>query len=270
MPHSTALPSPAALLPILARIAKEAGALIMAARHHGVVVAIKEDRSPVTQADQHANDYIVAQLTQHFPTIPIISEEEDISPAQRDLQNSRLQNGSNHSAMFFLVDPLDGTKSFIRGEDTFTVNIGLIANAEPIAGVIYLPAKELLYMGSLEAGAFRQQQGEDAPLPIQVSKPSGTQRSVILSKYHPSPAEKDYIAAFEITQFTHASSSYKFCLVADGTANLYPRSGETMEWDTAAGHAILLAAGGKMTTFTGEPFLYGKQGFRNTGFLAEA
>lgn len=239
----------------LSTITKEAGELIMQARADGLSVQYKGDASPVTHADEQANALIEEALQKAFPAIPVISEE-----------------GKNeavvvHAPYFWLVDPLDGTKGFIRGEDEFTVNIGLIENRKTVAGVIYLPARDVLYLGSDEAGAWRigKDGREEA---IRVNVPEGNKRSALTSKHHASEKEKEILSRYEITRQVGASSSFKFCLVADGTADIYPRTGPTMEWDTAAGHAILLAAGGKMTTLEGRVFLYGKHDFRNPGFIA--
>ncbi len=227
----------------------------MQVRQKGVSVDYKTDKSPVTQADELANEYIVTALAKLFPQIPIVSEENAI------------EDIAYTAPYFWLVDPLDGTKGFIRGENEFTVNIGLIEHRQPVAGVIYLPAQDVLYAGSDTAGAWRvAAHGKEEG--IHVSQPEGKKRSVMMSKDHASDKEKQIVAQYEVVRQVNASSSYKFCLVADGTADLYPRTGPTMEWDTAAGHAILLAAGGRMTTLEGEPFLYAKPDFRNTGFIA--
>ncbi len=239
----------------LCEIAKRAGEVIMAARQAGVAVEYKADNSPVTHADEAANAYIVAQLAARFPDIPIVSEEGAQEAKHAD------------AASFWLVDPLDGTKSFIRGEDDFTVNIGLIEQRVPVAGVVYIPARDTMYFGSDQAGAFRRS-GDGTHTRIQVNTPQGNRRAVIMSKHHASPELERYIAPYEVTEKVAAASSLKFCLVAEGRADLYPRTGPTMEWDTAAGHAVLLAAGGRMTTLEGEPFLYGKPEYRNPGFIA--
>lgn len=241
----------------LAQMARHAGALIMEARQGGFAVEYKDDNSPVTHADERANDYIVQMLRAYFPEIPIVSEEGVNASESADAEH------------FWLVDPLDGTKGFIRGEDEFTVNIGLIQNRVPVAGVIYLPAQDVMYLGSDMARAFRI--GNDGiEQPIHVRMPEGNLRSVIISSYHASPQIDEILAPYEVTQKVRASSSLKFCYVAEGRADLYPRTGPTMEWDTAAGHAILLAAGGQMTTLEGKNFLYGKEDYRNGGFIASA
>ena len=244
-----------AFLKQLAEIAREAGGIIMQVRAGGVSVAYKDDQSPVTVADESANHYIVEQLERLFPHIPIVSEEG-------------AQEGRHASAEYvWLVDPLDGTKSFIRGEDDFTVNIGLIKNRVPVAGVIFVPAQNVMYIGSDLAGAFRTD-SNGKEVSIRVNALQGNKRAVIMSKHHACPDLDAYIAPYEVTEKVQAASSLKFCRVAEGAADLYPRTGPTMEWDTAAGHAILLAAGGRMTMLDGAPFLYGKPEYRNPGFIA--
>ncbi len=236
-------------------IAKEAGRLIMEVRSGGLEVEYKDDHSPVTEADTLASAYIVKQLQIMFPDIPVVSEE-----AVRDV---------DVEARFWLVDPLDGTKGFIRGEDEFTVNIGLIEGKHPVAGIIYLPAKDEGFFGSDATGAF-QISGDSDPQPIHTERREKGSRAVVLSKHHPSPNTQAMLDEFGVATVVHASSSYKFCQVANGNADLYPRAGRTMEWDTAAGHAIVEAAGGRMTTLEGEPFRYGKPDYANGGFIVEA
>ncbi len=245
------------LLQQLANIARDAGELIMEVQAGKIDVEYKDDASPVTVADQRANDHIVKALKRLFPEIPIVSEEGAQAAS------------SAKAPCFWLVDPLDGTKSFIRGEGEFTVNIGLIEGTTPVAGVIYVPAQNLMYLGSDQAGAFRiNSNGEQQS--IRVNTPEGNRRAVLVSKHHASPEVENILAPYEITEKVQASSSMKFCYVADGKADLYPRTGPTMEWDTAAGHAILLAAGGSMTMLDGSPFVYGKPEYRNPGFIASA
>lgn len=243
-----------AFLAHLAQVARAAGVLIMQARKAGIVATYKDDHSPVTHADEAANEHIVQALSRDFPHIPIVSEEA--TNAQPLTPNP----------FFWLVDPLDGTRGFIRGEDEFTVNIGLIEQQRPVAGVIYLPATGALYVASDQAGAFRSLHGE-AWEPIHVRVPEGKKRSVIMSAYHASPDMDSALAGYEVTEKVRASSSLKFCYIAEGRADLYPRTGPTMEWDTAAGHAIVLAAGGQMTQLDGSAFLYGKQNYKNPGFI---
>ena len=234
-------------------IAREAGQLIMGYFSPSVVVQKKTDDTPVTEADTRANDYIVAKLQKLTPNIPIIAEEDKI----------RIEGQAD---LFWLVDPLDGTRAFIKGEPEFTVNIGLIQNGAPLLGVIYAPPQELLYFGD-NVSAFRAEKNTAAK-PITVRKPSSNGLIVVKSKSHPSAKTQAYLDTLNIRDMRPGSSSIKFCMVADGSADLYPRFGRTMEWDTAAGHAILNAAGGRVETIDGQPLTYGKPGFENPGFIA--
>ncbi len=245
------------MLPTLCDIAIEAGHAIMAVRGNLQQIEQKADKSPVTEADHAANAVIVAALAKHWPDIPVVSEEVAASHAI-DARN------------FWLVDPLDGTRGFIRGEDEFTVNIALIEDLRPVLGVIYLPAKEALYFGQSGKSAFRRLASENAsPIATRMASPEGW--SVVMSKDHASPKLDgflmDILGPTPVSERVAASSSCKFCRVAEGEADLYPRLGPTMEWDTAAGQAIVEAAGGRVTTLDGRVFSYGKAGYRNDGFV---
>ncbi len=240
------------LLPPLILAAQEAGTVIMGFYRAGTEVTRKEDASPVTEADRAADRHIVAALHALTPDWPVVSEEGD----KPDV------TGADY---FWLVDPLDGTKSFVRGEGYFTVNIGLIHLGHPVLGVIYDPAGGTLYAGS-EEGAFRMQAGGVAqPIRARGVTPP---RTALISHSHINRATEDYLTAQGITERIPCASSIKFCWLAEGRADIYPRFGATMEWDTAAGHAILLSAGGRMTTAEGMPFVYGKSGFLNGNFIA--
>lgn len=214
----------------------------------------KEDNSPVTNADTEANQLITDALRKLAPEIPAIAEEDETL-------------GQSGQELFWLVDPLDGTRSFINGEPEFTVNIGLIQNGSPLMGVIYAPAKDALYYGEVGKGAFRSINGEK-PSPIHVRKPADDGLVVVSSKSHPSPQTEAYLKTIKVKELRAGGSSIKICMVADGSADIYPRFGRTMEWDTAAGHAILLAAGGRMETPEGKSLIYGKAGFENPHFIA--
>lgn len=216
--------------------------------------AIKDDHSPVTDADIAAHRMIVDALRQWTPDIPVVSEESAEWP---DVSKSR---------NFWLVDPLDGTKGFIRRSDDFTVNIALIEDDRPVFGVIYIPVEETLYYGSEAYGAFRQKP-DDAPRHIRARSQPEEGATVIVSMSHNTPATDAFLANLEVHETLHASSSLKFCRVAEGVADVYPRYGRTMEWDTAAGQAIVTAAGGRVETVGGEPFCYRKSGFENDGFI---
>lgn len=243
------------LLPSLLPVAYQAGIGIMQHYKMGRTVDRKDDQSPVTEADREADRLIVKALKM-LSSFPIVSEEgekPDVSQAD----------------YFWLVDPLDGTKSFIRGSGYFTVNIGLIDNATqlPVAGIIYDPAHKTMYYGS-GAQAFRRQGDEDAK-PIHVHRANDEKRIAIVSHSHLNTQTEEYLRTLATpTERIPCASSIKFCWLAEGRADLYPRFGPTMEWDTAAGHAILLAAGGNMQTPENQPFTYGKKGFLNGNFIA--
>lgn len=213
----------------------------------------KGDNSPVTEADMEANRHICTALAALTPDIPIIAEENETQP---DLLGNT----------FWLVDPLDGTRSFVRGEDEFTVNIGLILKGEPVLGIIYSPPQDALYYGGPSFGAFREQGGKKEA--IKVRPPAEDGLVVVRSKSHPSPKTLELLETMLVKDVLPGSSSIKFCRVAEGSADIYPRLGRTMEWDTAAGHAILNAAGGRVEIAGGGQLTYNKPGFVNPGFIA--
>ena len=230
----------------------------------------KGDGSPVTQADELAEEIILAGLKELAPDIPVLAEEAAAAGNIPELGDT-----------FFLVDPLDGTKEFINKTGEFTVNIALVENGKPIAGVVYAPASEKLYFGDVETGAFLQQiapgESRDAALraePISVRRRREGELIAVASRSHRSPETETLLEDLGATDFTPAGSSLKFCLVAEGLADVYPRLGRTMEWDTGAGQAVLEAAGGKVHRLdngkeTGE-LTYGKKerGFDNPHFIA--
>ncbi|MEM7236491.1 MAG: 3'(2'),5'-bisphosphate nucleotidase CysQ [Pseudomonadota bacterium] len=224
----------------------------------------KSDNSPVTDADLAADKLICQGLRAAFPDIAIVTEEEADSHEQTGL------------AMFFLVDPLDGTKEFVQRRGDFTINIALIENGVPIAGVVYAPAKGRLFR-TKSGGAVQEEIDEAcAPVPgteraLAVSTPDNDNLVVVASKSHRDQATDDFIARYKVSDFRAAGSSLKFCLVAGGEADFYPRLGRTMEWDTAAGHAVLRGAGGRVLRFDDHSDLaYGKSGYENPFFLALA
>jgi 3'(2'), 5'-bisphosphate nucleotidase len=175
---------------------------------------------------------------------------------------------------FFLVDPLDGTREFVARRDEFTVNVALIENGEPVLGVVYAPARRELFWGDVRAGrAGHIDADPDGTMPsmgvaISAREPPQQGLVAVASRSHRSPETDTFLANYPITDFRSIGSSLKFCVVAQGQADIYPRIGTTMEWDTAAGQAVLTAAGGRVTTLEGEPFRYGKPGFRNGNFVA--
>ena len=249
---------------VISALALEAGAKIMEIYDSGALEeAEKEDKSPVTAADLAADKVISDGLKAAFPEIPAVTEEAAASHAQTGM------------ARFFLVDPLDGTKEFIKRRGEFTVNIALIENGVPTAGVVYVPAKGRLFatrgQGAVELAVEGHRIQAGSARALKVSSPNNDGLVVVASKSHRDQATDDYIANYNVASFTSAGSSLKFCLLAAGEADFYPRLGRTMEWDTAAGHAVLRAAGGSVVRFDDHKTLaYGKPGWDNPHFLAFA
>ena len=246
------------------RLAIQGGEAIMETyRRDDLVIRKKQDSSPVTEADEAADRLIAAGLTAGFPGLPLVTEEQS---ATHDLS----------ARTFLIVDPLDGTKEFVQRRGDFTVNIALVEDGCPVLGVVYAPAKRRLFLTLPEGGAIEEtgDLGADRPgdtRPIRVVEPDNAALRVVASKSHRDQATDDYIAKYEVADLVSAGSSLKFCLVATGEADFYPRLGPTMEWDTAAGHAVLAAAGGKVVwKETHEPLAYGKPSFRNPFFLAHS
>lgn len=251
------------MLESLIYTAQRAGGAIMSVHAAGFVVRGKADASPVTVADEAAEKIIIEDLTALAPDIPVVAEES--------VAAGRVPQVGDR---FFLVDPLDGTKEFIGHRDEFTVNIALVENGEPVLGVVLAPARRELYWGDVRAGRAGQIDADpDGTMPhmgtairARSAPPGGL--TAVASRSHRSPETDAFLANYPVTEFRSIGSSLKFCLLAAGQADLYPRLAPTMEWDTAAGHAVLVAAGGRVTTPAGEPFRYGKPGFRNGDFVA--
>jgi len=242
-------------LQTLAGIAQAAGVVVMRHYEAGCDARVKADRSPVTDADEEAEKLILAELARHFPGVPVVAEEEAAA--------GRLAAVGKR---FFLVDPVDGTKEFVKRGGEFTVNIGEIIDGEPVAGVVLAPAIGRLFVGKIGEGAFEISNGVTRPINARVPAADGL--VAVSSRSHPDPKTDELLKTLTIKGHTNAGSSLKFCLVAAGEADIYPRAGQTMEWDTAAGHAVLKAAGGVVTTWDGAPFVYGKPGFLNGPFIA--
>ena len=246
-----------ALLEALVVAARAAGAEILKLVEAGFEVETKGDQSPVTICDRAAEQIILEFLRQGAPGVPVIAEEE--------VAAGRIPQ---HGDTYFLVDPLDGTKEFIRGGDDYTVNIGLIVDGRPRLGVVYQPACDRLWAGLIGEGAFMEADGERRPIRC---RPLGDKRDAVASKSHLNQATVDYLEqAIGACDHVSVGSSLKFCLVAEGKADIYPRLSPTSEWDTAAGHAVLLAAGGRVDGLDGEALGYGKIAFLNRGFCATA
>lgn len=255
----------AGIVATLRRLALEGGAAIMTVYDSAdFEVRSKSDASPVTEADELADGIIARGLASAFPDIPAVTEEQAES------------HGLREAPVFFLVDPLDGTKEFIQRRGDFTVNIALIENGVPTRGVVYAPAQNRLFYTDA-SGRSVEEAGPHEPgrvgelTPLSVAKPDPAALVVVASKSHRDQATDDYIARYKVADFRSAGSSMKFCLVAAGEADLYPRLGRTMEWDTAAGQAVLLGAGGAVVRFDDHtPLAYGKAGFENPFFIALA
>lgn len=250
----------------LERLALAAGGEIMAVRAAGCTAESKADSSPVTEADRRAEAVILSGLAGAFPGIPVVAEEEIAAGRQPAVLDRE----------FFLVDALDGTKEFIRGGDDFTVNIALVRDGVPVVGVVYAPARQTLWAGAPGQAWRLGCSQEHEPLEraaIRVREP-GSCPAVVASRSHRTPETDEYLAGLPQAEIVSVGSSLKFCLLAAGEADLYPRFGRTMEWDTAAGDAVLRAAGGSVRCADGGPFLYGKRGqghdadFANGWFIA--
>ena len=252
------------LIPVIRRLALQAGDAILAIYESpDFEVKSKSDASPVTAADEAADALISAGLRAAFPDVTLITEEQADSHALS-------------ARTFLIVDPLDGTKEFVQRRGDFTVNIAYVQDGVPLRGVVYAPAKGRLFYtlpdGTAveETGAFDKE--TPGPVsPLRVSTPDNAALMVVASKSHRDQATDDYIARYAVRDMTSAGSSLKFCLVATGEADLYPRLGRTMEWDTAAGDAVLRGAGGHVVHFdTHQPLEYGKPGWDNPFFIAYA
>ena len=239
----------------IALIARGAADIILDVRAAAFEVRAKADKSPVTVADERAEAFILDRLAKLAPDIPAVGEEAYAAGERCDLSGG----------IFWLVDALDGTKEFARQGSDFTVNIALIEDGVPIAGVIQAPALDVLYVGS-PAGAFRTERN-DASVRISVRDPDPAGLVAVISKSHQTN-EEEFLARYKMKQIINRGSSLKFCLIAAGEADIYPRLGPTSEWDVAAGHAVLAAAGGSVTTLDGVPLFYGKPDIRNPHFIA--
>jgi 3'(2'), 5'-bisphosphate nucleotidase len=252
------------LIPVIRRLALEAGDRIMQV-YNGPDFAVKakSDASPVTEADEAADALISAGLRAAFPDVTLITEEQAASHSQT-------------ASTFLIVDPLDGTKEFVQRRGDFTVNIAYVENGVPLRGVVYAPAQGRLFYTeadgrSVEETGVHEKNLIGTATPITVSKPDNTALMVVASKSHRDAATDDYIAKYACKDMKSAGSSLKFCLIATGEADLYPRLGRTMEWDTAAGDAVLRGAGGHVVRFDDHsPLAYGKQGWDNPFFIAYA
>jgi 3'(2'), 5'-bisphosphate nucleotidase len=243
------------LLDDLAEAAREAGEAILEIVSRGFETETKSDFSPVTEADRAAELVILGALARVAPGVPVVAEEE--------VAAGRIPQ---HGDTYFLVDPLDGTKEFIRGGHDYTVNIGLIERGVPKLGVVFAPATGRLHGGCVGSGAWVD--GGDGRQEI-VTRGRGERMTAVASKSHLNQATIDYLQqAVGVCDYVAVGSSLKFCILAEGKADIYPRASPTSEWDTAAGHAVLLAAGGLVDGPDGLPLAYGKTAFLNRAFVA--
>lgn len=247
------------LLDDLITLSWRAGNAILEFYHTDKNITIKEDGSPLTKADLASNEIICTGLKKLTPDIPIISEES----ASFEVLN-------NDEEPFWLVDPLDGTKEFINKNGEFTTNIALIEQCEPTLGVICAPAIELAYAGIVGIGAFKQV-GNRKKTSISTRSPTKSGSVVLGSRSHASAGEMTkFLEGKKVLKTIPVGSSLKFCKIAEGSAHIYPRLGRTMEWDTAAGHAILLAAGGSVESIDKRELQYNKINFENPFFIAQS
>ena len=242
----------AATAQTLAEIAQKAGQLILGHYQAGAgdKARLKSDKSPVTDADEEAEKLILAELAKAFPNVPVVAEEE--AAGGRIIAVAR---------RFFLVDPLDGTKEFISGNGEFTVNIAEIVDGAPVAGAVYAPALERMFLAD-QHGAY------EGSRRIHVRPQPAGGLTAIGSRSHHDAATAEFLKRYPVTGSISAGSSLKFCVLAAGEADVYARGGRTMEWDTAAGHAVLIAAGGRVDDWNGVNLTYGKPGYENPAFVA--
>ncbi len=252
------------LAEVFAELCVAAGAVVMAVYGAGCEARLKDDRSPVTEADEKAEALILAGLAERLPGWPVLAEEaaargESIAACAR----------------FILVDPLDGTREFLNRNGEFTVNIGLVADGEPVAGAVYAPVLERLWSGGATARVRRVAPGGDLAAAreervLRTRPAPPLDWTALASRSHSDPETEAFLNRLPIGPRRAAGSSLKFCVVAEGEADVYPRFGPTMEWDTAAGEAVLRAAGGLVLRPDGTPFRYGKAAdrYRNGAFVA--
>jgi 3'(2'), 5'-bisphosphate nucleotidase len=249
---------PREFLPELLSLVEAAGEAILEVYDQGdAEVTLKEDRSPLTAADLASHRILVEGLQRLTPSVPVLSEESQSIPWSERRQWKR----------FWLVDPLDGTKEFIRRNGEFTVNVAWIENGSPTLGVVGVPVRGEVYFGG--AGGSSYQENGAAPVPLVCESYDGVSPlRVVTSRSHPSPDVEDLLRRLDQPQRVSVGSSLKLCLLAQSRADLYPRLGPTMEWDIAAAHAVLVGAGGLIETTAGEPLVYNKPDLRSPWFIA--
>jgi 3'(2'), 5'-bisphosphate nucleotidase len=237
-------------------LATQAGEKIMHFYEEGAEVTWKKDASPLTSADSASHDFLVECVRSLTPEVPIISEESE----------EAAEGLIGHAKWFWLVDPLDGTKEFLKGTNEFTVNVALIEAGLPVLGVVHAPALSLTYYGMRNFGSWREVDGEPAA-PISTRQADSSELAVVASKDHAGPLVNAMLARLIRPRLHSMGSSLKFCLVAEGKADLYLRDLPTMEWDTAAAQCIVEAAGGGIYSLDGQALLYGKPGLKNPAIM---
>ncbi len=242
------------LLSEICSLAERAGVEAMRFYNNANTVTLKQDSSPLTDADRASHELIVHALPLLLPDVPVISEES---------KDATLAPTANR---FWLVDPLDGTKEFLKATGEFTVNIALIEKGRAILGVVHAPAIGLTYYAALDHGAFRQTQGQTA-VPIKSQLFNSARPRVVASKDHAGPLVQAMLSRLANAELKSMGSSLKFCLVASGDADIYLRDVPTMEWDTAAAQCVVEAAGARLLTLEGAPLRYGKPGLRNPSLI---
>jgi 3'(2'), 5'-bisphosphate nucleotidase len=239
----------------LTAIARSAGAVILARRSAGVTASLKADESPVTEADHAAHGLIVAALNEWTPDVPVVSEEGQIPPYEVRRQWRR----------FWLVDPLDGTKEFLQERGEFTVNVALVEDGVPVLGVVYAPALDVLYYAARGLGAWKQDGERRAERLCSRPAAPGAPMVVVESRSHPSAELEAWLQTVPVGRRVKAGSSLKFCWVADGQADVYPRFGPTMEWDTAAGDCVYRYSGCEVERRS--PLEYNSPSLRHGSFV---
>ncbi len=235
---------------------REAGAEILRLYAAEIQVTYKEDRSPLTAADKASHELLLRRLTGLTPGIPVVSEES----------SSRPDPGAALDGQFWLVDPLDGTKEFLKRSGNFTVNVALIRNGQPVVGAVFAPVPNLAYFAQRGSGAWRQESGAEA-IRIHTRPAVANRLRIVASKDHAGPEVKALLERFPTAEITSIGSSLKFCMVAEGRADFYPRFVGTMEWDTAAAQCVVEESGGRVLRLDGAPLSYGKRDWRNPAIL---
>ena len=245
-----------ALLDLAGDLARQAGAIILAIRARGFETLRKADRSPVTEADHAAEAFILERLRRECPAIPVVAEEEIAAGHAPDRADT-----------YWLVDPLDGTREFAAGTDNFAVCIGLVRHGRAVLGAVGAPVEGAVFGGAVGHGAWRQDAAGRRPIAVRAAPAGGL--DVLASRhYADDPRLAPFLAGRRVASVTHIGSALKFCRVAEGQADLYPRFGRTMEWDTAAAQALVEAAGGQVLSMAGgAPLRYGKPAWENAAFV---